>query len=120
MKSEFFYCPHCGGKLQKSAAAQVMGEVGRFIAFGDPVITCPRCRGEMDSMSMIDGLYDKAPLYPRIGSIGGFLVLVGIIASMMHWDFPFWQALVAGVAGVGVFLSVHIAVGKRLDKKKSA
>lgn len=66
MKSEHFYCPHCGSQLTKSAAAFVLGEMRQGIVFGDErqTVTCPACGAQIDSKGMIEGKYDSPPRGP--------------------------------------------------------
>ncbi|MBI5723977.1 MAG: hypothetical protein HZA50_08475 [Planctomycetes bacterium] len=80
-KSEFFRCPKCRSRIQKTAQAWVMGEVSRGIMMGDCKPTyCPFCGQEMDTLAIIDGKYDDKP-----AGILGCLLFAAAMGGVYWW-----------------------------------
>lgn len=113
MKSEYFFCPHCRTKLQKSAAAFVMGEAKNAIVMGGMAssVTCPACGGAIDSQAMIAGKYDP-PKASWVETLIFFLWIGATIFLMVQFDFGFWSAI--GIATGGIVL---LALLERFWKK---
>lgn|ERR1041385_2935365 len=118
MKSATFHCPHCRVSLTKSPQAQVLSELylggSSFFAMGDMPdhIYCPGCRGEIDTMKMIQGEFDQRPLTASdliifIVVLGGFLGLLPFAA----W----WLALIGGILLGGIAMKIVEGVtGKKI------
>jgi len=109
-KSEFFRCPRCHNRIQKTAQAWVLGEVSRGIMMGDckPTI-CPFCGQDMDTLAIIDGKYDDKPM-----GILGCLLLGGALAGVFWWlhikmEFSFFPA--AGLTAAIVFAGLLVLAG---------
>ena len=128
MNSTNFYCPHCRRSLSRDAAAQ-------YIAFGSPTMTCPACRGEIDSKAIIAGVYDRLPgagkswtrivayageywtstgAYARESwtSIVSYLLLTGVTLLLMANSVSFWLALLSGFVAMSLFEFVARKVWK--------
>ena len=128
MNSTNFYCPHCRRSLSRDAAAQ-------YIAFGSPTMTCPACRGEIDSKAIIAGVYDRLPgagkswtrivayageywtstvAYARHSwiSIVSYLLLTGVTLLLMANSVSFWLALLSGFVAMSLFEFVARKVWK--------
>ena len=128
MNSTNFYCPHCRRSLSRDAAAQ-------YIAFGSPTMTCPACRGEIESKAIIAGVYDRLPgagkswtrivayageywtstvAYARQSwtSIVSYLLLTGVTLLLMANSVSFWLALLSGFVAMSLFEFVARKVWK--------
>ena len=105
MKSKTFYCPHCKVSLTKSAAAQVLGEADKYIAFGssDVKVTCPGCGGTIDAQAMIDGKYDKLSNAPGWVSTVAYVILVVVTLVFMGQGESFWVAALIGLVFCSLF-----------------
>ncbi len=115
MKSEYFFCPHCRSKLQKSAAAFVMGEVKYGIALGErtPTVTCPACGKAIDSKAMIEGKYDNTGGWTEI--LGCFAWIGGTGYLMIAHELGFWTAL-----GISTGVLIVLGLAEHAWSRKSA
>ena len=128
MNSTNFYCPHCRRSLSRDAAAPC-------IAFGSPTMTCPACRGEIDSKAIIAGVYDRLPgagkSWTRIVAYAGeywtstvayakeswtsivsYLLLTGVTLLLMANSVSFFLALLSGFVAMSLFEFVARKVWK--------
>jgi hypothetical protein len=114
MKSSTFYCPHCQANLTKSAAAQVLGDVKRFIVLGSPPkVTCPACGGDLDARAMIDGQYDKPPgAGDWVSGVASFVFLI-VTIGLAVWGLSFWVAIIIGLVAAGLFSLLPGRRGKK-------
>lgn len=98
-KSEFFRCPNCNGRIQKTAQAWVLGEASRAVVLGECKPTyCPFCGREIDTQAIVDGKYDDRP-----GSILGCLAYGAALGGVYWWlrtkqDFSELSAFILSVA----------------------
>lgn len=101
MKSEYFHCPHCQSKLEKSAAAFVLGEAKNAVVMGSmaPFVTCPACGNPIDSQSMIEGKYDP-PKTTWGDALLGLLWIGAIIYLVVECNFGFWTSLGIAISGL--------------------
>ncbi len=109
MASEHMNCPHCGAQLQKSAAAQVLGEMGRSTIIGAPeTVSCPACGGSIDTQEMIRGKHDTSKWAATIGVICILVFIGGLIGFQSEeygWGETFVRAFVITI-GAGIALGI--------------
>lgn len=112
MASQTFYCPHCKTQQTKTDKAYLLGaayENDSLFMLDSPLdLTCPGCGGSIDSMKMIQGLYDLDPVTQDYlwmygaGPVGSPFIL----KFVAHWSWV--PSILAGF--VGGLLAAHIII----------
>ena len=109
-KSEFFRCPKCRNRIQKTAQAWVLGEASRGIVMGGCKPTfCPFCGQEIDTLAIIDGKYDDKP-----ASLLGCTAFAAALAGVYWWlrtEMDFSDVAAGGLSLAIVFAGAFVLAG---------
>ena len=116
MPLEHFYCPHCRGRVAKTAQGYVLGEMlankeSRFIGLGSlpDHIICPICRGSVDTGKMLRGEFDSKRAggwgWPLLAAIATF-----IFAEPQFFDGYGWSRNASTTTAAGLAIAVGLAL----------
>ena len=104
MAASSFRCPRCSRRLEKGAAAFVLGAAGYSPKPTDPLpaaVTCPGCGFAIPTADMIAGRFDERP---------DWLTPAACFAGACAAFAAFYGRLYSGPSAVGIGFAVLFAV----------